>query len=118
MVSHQVTDEAPIFMHFFGSFSVGDAGGLDNRFVGAHIVDDSHKTVIQDFDRDAQHLVQAVPLPHVQFCLVHSLHILFLIVRGQVMTLNTSSLIRARYFLIHHRNSQRRTPRPMEATIR
>ena len=39
LVPHEITDECPVVRHGLGPGAVGDPGGLDDRIVRAHVVD-------------------------------------------------------------------------------
>ena len=48
-VSEHVADEAAILRAFFGPFAIGDPGGLHDRFVGPHVVDEADEAVFADW---------------------------------------------------------------------
>ena len=49
-VAHQVADEAGVVAGGLRAGAVGDAGGLDDGGVVAHVVDDADETVVEDGD--------------------------------------------------------------------
>ena len=48
-VAHEVADQALVIGDGFGAFAVGNAGGLADGGVVAHVVDDADKAVVEDF---------------------------------------------------------------------
>ena len=57
-VPHQIADQTTILTHLFCALSIGHTGGLNDRFIGAHIIDDTHETVIEYRQRHAQNLIE------------------------------------------------------------
>jgi len=53
-VAHEVADQALVISDGFGAFAVGNAGGLADGGVVAHIVDDADKAVVEDFVRGVE----------------------------------------------------------------
>ena len=50
-VAQQIVDEPGVIAALLGAFSVGDACGLYDRRVVAHVVDDADEAMIEDRDR-------------------------------------------------------------------
>lgn len=53
-VAHEVADQALIVLDMFGAGAVGDAGGLHDGGVVAHVVDDADEAVVEDFVGDVE----------------------------------------------------------------
>ena len=59
MVAHQVADQAGVVAGGPGAGAVGDAGGLHDGGVVAHVVDDPDEAVVEDRDRGPEPALEA-----------------------------------------------------------
>ena len=55
---HEVADQAAVLVDPLRARAIGDARGLHDRLVRAHVIHDAHQAVVQDADRLAQDLVE------------------------------------------------------------
>ena len=49
-VAQQVADQPAVFADFLGADAIGHTRGLYDRGVGAHVIDDADKAVVENFE--------------------------------------------------------------------
>ena len=55
---HEVADQPPVLVDLPGTGAVGNAGGLHDGMIAAHVVHDADEPVVEHLEGNAQHLVQ------------------------------------------------------------
>ena len=56
---HEIADQAPVLVDLPGSGAIGNAGGLHDGMIAAHVVHDADEPVVEHLERNAEDFIQS-----------------------------------------------------------